>query len=393
MIVELNLAIRHADVAIALVANRVIVPSPGGDRGTGARSSRITKLWDEALAFQLFVLRDTAQLVDCREDIEQADGLAASPTRLGDARRDDDQRHPRRFFPQREFLPVLLLADVHAVVRPQDDDRIGGMRAGVERVEQPSHLGVGKADTCQIAAHGRLPFIVIHHPLMPLAAQPISVRRGNVIQVTSHDRRQEHLVRRIQVEVLLRHKPGNMRAEDADGVEEGFGMRFGQLGARPVDHFVIGHTALVFVDRPPVEEMRWRLTDSFTFGETLPPHIALRRRFGLDRVRPERRRQRFGRFRKIVIPQLRLVLLFAIAFDDPRQAVKDFSAAVGAVTAGAQVLGEGHGRRQGRRAAPILTVVVDTRGRWTDTGHDADPRRITRRRRAMGVGEQHTALC
>ena len=50
MIVELNLAIRHADVAIALVADRVIVPSPSGDRGTGARSSRITKLWDEALA-------------------------------------------------------------------------------------------------------------------------------------------------------------------------------------------------------------------------------------------------------------------------------------------------------------------------------------------------------
>jgi hypothetical protein len=41
---------------------------------------------------------------------------------------------------------------------------------------------------------------------MPLPAQPLSVRRGNVIQVTSFDRRQEHLVRRIQVEVILLHK-------------------------------------------------------------------------------------------------------------------------------------------------------------------------------------------
>jgi hypothetical protein len=93
MIVQLNFAIRHANVAIALVADRVIVPPPSGDRGTGARSSRITKLWDEALAFQLFVLRDTAQLVERRKDIEEADRLAAPPARLVDARRDDDQRH------------------------------------------------------------------------------------------------------------------------------------------------------------------------------------------------------------------------------------------------------------------------------------------------------------
>ena len=44
--------------------------------------------------------------------------------RLRHARHDEDQRRPGRLFPQGELPPVLLLAEVPAVVAPEDDDRV-----------------------------------------------------------------------------------------------------------------------------------------------------------------------------------------------------------------------------------------------------------------------------
>ena len=54
------------------------------------------------------------------------------------------ERDAGGFFPEGELAPVLLLAEVPAVIAPEHDDRVVLVRALVERVEQPADHRVAK---------------------------------------------------------------------------------------------------------------------------------------------------------------------------------------------------------------------------------------------------------
>ena len=73
--------------------------------------------------------------------------------------------------------------------------------------------------------------------------------------------------------------------------------------------------------------------------------------------------------------------------------MENLSATEGLIAARAKVFGQCHRLGQTRAAAPVLTVVVHARAGRGHTGHDRHARGITRRRRAMRIGEQHPALC
>ena len=51
------------------------------------------------------------------------------------------------------LAPVTLLAVVIAVVAPQDDDRVVGVGARRERVEDAAHHRVGIAHACEVAVN------------------------------------------------------------------------------------------------------------------------------------------------------------------------------------------------------------------------------------------------
>ena len=135
MIVQLLRAIRVTDVAIALAAHGVVVAAPRGDGwpipfGLGF-SKRHQAHGQNPSA------RAAPQFIQGRVHVQQVHRSIAHTAAGRHARGHDHQRHTRGFLKQREFFPLLLLADVHAVIGPQYNDRVLRVRAFVQRIQQP----------------------------------------------------------------------------------------------------------------------------------------------------------------------------------------------------------------------------------------------------------------
>src|SRR5207249_2070647 len=96
----------------------------------------------------------------------------------------------RGSLPAGPFAPVLLFTEMPAVVAPEDDERVVGIRARVERVEQLADLGVDEGDASEITEDGGLPLPVLddgfvraggHRVEGPLAAGGTEVREVVVL--------------------------------------------------------------------------------------------------------------------------------------------------------------------------------------------------------------------
>ena len=98
--------------------------------------------------------RDAREIAERGIDVDELDDrrgtLAAAP-----ARRHDDQRGPRRLLVVRVLAPHPVVAEVPAVVAPEDDDRVVGEPEGVEFLEQPADLGVHETRRRVVAVHER----------------------------------------------------------------------------------------------------------------------------------------------------------------------------------------------------------------------------------------------
>jgi hypothetical protein len=132
--------------------NRYVVRAGVSHAALGSASSGA-----EARPLDVRRRRQAAQIGQRRVDAHEVDGPVAHAVRLGYAGGDPDQRGAGGFFPQGELPPVLLLAEVPAVVAPEDDDRVVLVRAGVERVDQPADVHVAVRDRRQVALDGLLP--------------------------------------------------------------------------------------------------------------------------------------------------------------------------------------------------------------------------------------------
>ena len=60
-----------------------------------------------------------------------------------------------------------------------------------------------------------------------------------------------------------------------------------------------------------------------------------------------------------MIPQLRFILLFAVAPGNPRKAMENLPAAISSIATCAEMLRQGDSLFQSRTVAPILAIVVD----------------------------------
>ena len=55
---------------------------------------------------------------------------------------------------------MLFLAEVPAVIAPQDDDGVASVGRAIERIEYAADLCVGKANGGEVALYGGLPLVV-----------------------------------------------------------------------------------------------------------------------------------------------------------------------------------------------------------------------------------------
>ena len=118
-----------------------------------------------------------------------------------------------------------MVAQLPAVVAPENDDGVIGKTLMVERVEQSADLGVGIADAGVVAVSQRLGKVgrngvAFRHVGVGVQLTVVmpGKGRGAVGQVV--DQRQGNFLRVVQVPVFLRRDERQMRLEKADGKEE-----------------------------------------------------------------------------------------------------------------------------------------------------------------------------
>ena len=265
------------------------------------------------------------------------------------------------------------------MVRPQDDDRVVGEWAVVERVEQAADHVVAEADRRVVGLDRLLPFALLNNPAMPLAFGHCLAGFRNVAEVVLDDFRQFDLVKRMPVVVLAWRVPGDVWPVDADTEEERRFVFDSQMLLSPRNDLRVGHLVCIDIERRPVEKAVVEVLAAIdgpalrpAFGMDLVGHLAVLRRevlvpwLGIDQARVERLRQRRG--------------------------VVEFAAATRFVAVEFEVLGQRDDVLELLADAPVLVVVVHARRRRREARHHARARRIAGRRRAVGVRKQYAAL-
>ena len=208
----------------------------------------------QAVALEVEVRRrvDPHQVEHGGKDIDEADDLARGLA-ARDIGVDDDQRHLRRLPPVRELVPAVLVAEMEAVVAPQQDRGIRReLRIRLERVEHFADLRVGIADRGEITVDIVCPLVEVGTDQGMLARRHAHRRHVGILLGARDHRtvRQALLERRpdlrriVPVEILRRHPPVVVRPVDADAEEERLGQRAGgvlQEIERCIDRRVVGH--------------------------------------------------------------------------------------------------------------------------------------------------------
>ena len=116
---------------------------------------------------------EAGKVADGRENVEGLDHRLRGFAGSGEAGMNDDERRAQGFFKERVLTPNGVLAQVPAVVTPEDDDGVVAQLQRIEPCEQPADhgIGVGHASGVVLADFQReggvgvgiaLPAIVFH---------------------------------------------------------------------------------------------------------------------------------------------------------------------------------------------------------------------------------------
>src|SRR5919109_72381 len=76
-------------------------------------------------------------------------------------RRGDNERHASGFLEQTQLLPQAMLAQVPAVIAPQDDNGVFRQAEPLKGIEQQTHLSIHKRDRRVVAADAVLLLLLI----------------------------------------------------------------------------------------------------------------------------------------------------------------------------------------------------------------------------------------
>ena len=251
-----------------------------------------------------------------------------------------------------------------AVVCPEDDDRVVGILAVVQRLEEPADETVGVRDGSQIPLDGSMPLFVLQHiRVVAFGVRHPNAGLWNIIQIVLDGLREPDVVDGKLVEVLRRHIPGQVWPENPACQEEGLAEIAIQLFGNPINDLCVAHFGIIDFDRPPVEVS--------SLGN--PVQWAIR-------------------WQRIARPCFRLRWVVLVPRRRVRElAVVDFSRPHGRVSMRHEMLRQGDGVRHG--FAPRVRVLVHAGRGGANARHQGGTRWIAGGRSTVSVREQDATFC
>ena len=132
------------------------------------------------------------------------------------------QRRAGRLLPEGELPPVLLLAEVPAVVAPEDDDRVVLVGRSCRRRRAAGRSVVAVGDGREVALHRLLPAARLQDRAAwsPCGLAILTPAGGTSSRSSFQYGGSWIVVEREHVVVLPRHVPRHVRLVQADGEEE-----------------------------------------------------------------------------------------------------------------------------------------------------------------------------
>ena len=201
------------------------------DRNTSWRH-RILKLGTQRSARQTVGAWQAGQIAQRRKQVERLHQGFARRTWLGNPAVANDQWGTYGLVKQSVLTPNGMLAEVPAMITPQNDNRVLHLASRCQRRHHAPHLGIRIAHTSRVSApyfQGKrgifvgiaFPTVVLHEFSRPM---PGRLARG---LVRMGSRRQWHAG--IQIVVLLRSAERKVRTQDAHRQEKRLSAVSGQL--------------------------------------------------------------------------------------------------------------------------------------------------------------------
>ena len=245
-VVELLVAVAVVNVAPGAGADGVLVGmAEVSDGGVRPFSVWIFQERHKAVRAHVFRCRDVAEVGQCAVEIDEGDRLVADGACCA-ARFADDERHAGAESPAGEFLPVLLLAEMPAMITPECDDGIVAVRSVLQRIEHAAEHGVGEVDRGEVGLDGLLPLALLLDVLEVAIAADLLPGGRHVIEIIRFEAGAGlDGLQRERLEVFLWHKPGLMRSVDAASEEEGLFVFASELLADPLGHTVVAAELLI----------------------------------------------------------------------------------------------------------------------------------------------------
>ena len=262
------------------------------------------------------------------------------------------------------------------VIRPENDDGIPGQWSIIQGVYQTADHGVGKKHGGNVTADEASPLLIVEHPLLPMPPRHLLTCGRNVIRIALENLGHRDLSGGGKlVEPLLRCVPRHVRAIDSDREKQRLVMFLGELLLCPTHDLAICHLVVGDVEGRPIH------VAAVVFRIAVLGH---RDRVNLDW-------HLLGLGGKVGIPRFRIEKAFVGLLIQGMRVI-DFAPAHRLVTMILEVLRQGDDILEIRTLSPILLIVVDAANEGADTGQQGGPRRIARRDRTVGVGEQNPSF-
>ena len=190
--------------------------------------------------------RQLQQLDQRRVEVLERNGFVAGGA-FGNAGTGDDQIAVSRVVPGLHLGPGLFLSEMVAVVAPEDEVAVLGVRAGIPGIEQATDLFVGEGHAGEVGPDELLVVALLHEAFV-VAGTELGLEMGErskalwqIVEIVRLEFRKLDGLQRIAVEVFLGHDPGDVRPINAEGekerVRDGF-KRFDAMADRDiVRHF------------------------------------------------------------------------------------------------------------------------------------------------------------
>ena len=190
-------------------------------------------------------------------EIKELDGLVANLS-FGQAGARDDQGNARAILPNAPLGPAVFFSQVEAMIREENDNGVVLVWAGIEGIQEATHLVVGEADTGEIGLDEGLPLVIFHNPFVGgcdvFQAGEIDGVRREVVEIILAGFGKLKGVERVKIEPFLRGVLWYVRGHESGHEEEGLGALRRKFSGGPIRDFVVGHQFIALGKGSPVPE-------------------------------------------------------------------------------------------------------------------------------------------